>query len=167
MTRGEQECPAIGDITLQHGVGFGRLGCGSTATPAPFPDAVLARLMSTTSSRPAMAALTRSPTLARSGASHDNQIKEDVTGKRRSDGKLLGSVRKLPNQLWESEIWVCNHTIIPNVVLLIDVEPIRERFSTVAPFLAIVVTPRFPSSAKAIARIVFKALPCCPRVRET
>jgi hypothetical protein len=32
-------------------------------------------------------------------------------------------------------MWVYNQTIIPYVVVVIDVEPIRERFSTVAPFL--------------------------------
>src|SRR6516162_8662846 len=32
-------------------------------------------------------------------------------------------------------MWVYNYVIIPYVVAVIDVEPIRERFSTVAPFL--------------------------------
>src|ERR1700739_3499104 len=32
-------------------------------------------------------------------------------------------------------IWVYNLSFIPYVVVVIDVEPIRERFSTVAPFL--------------------------------
>src|SRR6266404_3927689 len=35
----------------------------------------------------------------------------------------------------ESSIWVYNLSFIPYVVVVIDVEPIRERFSTVAPFL--------------------------------
>src|SRR5207237_8550230 len=35
----------------------------------------------------------------------------------------------------ENKIWVYNRDIIPYVVVVIDVEPIRERFSTVAPFL--------------------------------
>src|SRR5205814_5073382 len=35
----------------------------------------------------------------------------------------------------ESIIWIYNCMIIPYVVVVIDVEPIRERFSTVAPFL--------------------------------
>src|SRR5205807_3544626 len=34
-----------------------------------------------------------------------------------------------------SKIWVYNHLVIPYMVVVIDVEPIRERFSTVAPFL--------------------------------
>src|SRR5271167_3010809 len=32
-------------------------------------------------------------------------------------------------------MWVYNRVLIPYVVVVIDVEPIRERFSTVAPFL--------------------------------
>src|SRR3974377_2282329 len=32
-------------------------------------------------------------------------------------------------------MWVYNRSCIPYVVVVIDVEPIRERFSTVAPFL--------------------------------
>src|SRR5215813_3248225 len=34
-----------------------------------------------------------------------------------------------------SKIWVYNLIFIPYVVVVIDVEPIRERFSVVAPFL--------------------------------
>jgi hypothetical protein len=34
-----------------------------------------------------------------------------------------------------SKIWVYNLIFIPYVVVVIDIEPIRERFSAVAPFL--------------------------------
>src|SRR5947209_17927018 len=33
------------------------------------------------------------------------------------------------------KIWIYNRTLIPYVVVVINVEPIRERFCTVAPFL--------------------------------
>src|SRR6266566_3992170 len=33
------------------------------------------------------------------------------------------------------KIWIYNRTLIPYIVMVINVEPIRERFCTVAPFL--------------------------------
>src|SRR5437660_1893440 len=52
-----------------------------------------------------------------------------------SAGGNLGPVRKLSNRLLIGYIWVYNLIWVPYVVVVIDIEPIRERFSAVAPFL--------------------------------